>query len=59
MAAFSILVGALFASAASAIYPDDHWNHATELTAATADEFVKTNVDAGKTVIIRWIASEG
>jgi len=24
-----------------------------------ADEFVKTNVDAGKTVFVRWIASEG
>jgi hypothetical protein len=60
MAALSILVGALVAGAVNAgIYPDDHWDHATELTAATADEFVKTNVDAGKTVFIRWIASEG
>jgi hypothetical protein len=60
MAAFSVLVGALLAGAANAgIYPDDHWTHATELTAANCDEFVKTNVDAGKTVFIRWIASEG
>jgi hypothetical protein len=59
MAALSILVGALLAGAANAIYPDGHWDHATELTASTADEFVKKNVDAGKTVFIRWIASEG
>jgi hypothetical protein len=60
MAALSILVGALVAGAVNAgIYSDDHWDHVTELTAASADEFVKTNVDAGKTVFIRWIASEG
>jgi len=41
------------------IYPDGHWDRATELTADTADAFVKENVDAGKTVFIRWIASEG
>jgi hypothetical protein len=60
MAALSLLVGTFLASTVSgAIYPDDHWDHATELTTENADDFVKTNVDAGKTVFIRWIASEG
>jgi hypothetical protein len=44
---------------AHAIYPDDHWNYATELTPDNGDEFIKSNVDAGKTVFVRWIASEG
>jgi hypothetical protein len=59
MAALSVLVGVLVANAAFAIYPDGHWDHSTELTTSNVDEFVKTNVDAGKTVFIRWIASEG
>jgi len=41
------------------IYPDDHWDKCTKVTNDNADEFVKTNVDAGKTVFVRWIASEG
>jgi len=47
------------AGTASAIYPADHWTYSTELTTTNVDEFVKTNVDAGKTVFVRWIASEG
>jgi len=61
MAVLGTLVGVLVTAtlAQAGIYPDNHWDHATELTSDTADEFVKTNVDAGKTVMIRWIASEG
>jgi len=35
---------------ASAIYPDDHWTYSTKLSNAMADDFIKENVDAGKTV---------
>jgi len=59
MAALSLLVGAVLASVGSAIYPDDHWSFATELDEKNVDEFVKSNVDSGKTVFVRWIASEG
>jgi hypothetical protein len=60
MTVLSTVVGLLVtATLAQGIYPDNHWEHSTELKADTADDFVKTNVDAGKTVIIRWIASEG
>jgi len=60
MAALSIILGALVAGTANAgIYPDDHWTHATELTTDNADDFVKKNVDVGKTVFVRWIACEG
>jgi len=56
----STIVGVfLTAPIAHGTYPDGHWETSTELKADTADEFVKTNVDAGKTVLIRWVASEG
>jgi len=47
------------AVANAGIYPDDHWNFATELTPENGDSFIKDTVDAGKTAIVRWIASEG
>ena len=52
---------ALFAAAilATGIYPDGHWNYATKLTPANFEPFVKEQVDAGKTLIVRWIASAG
>lgn len=40
-----------------AIYPDDHWNYATQLTEANFDTFVQDNIQGGKTVFVRWIAS--
>jgi len=61
MAALSVAISMLAAArlAQAGIYPDGHWDRSTELTTENADEFVKKNVDAGKTVFIRWIASEG
>lgn len=44
--ALSIL---LLVGARAGIYPDNHWDFSTELTADNADAFVKENVDAGKT----------
>ena len=44
---------------AAGIYPEDHWSHATKLTTENADDFIKNGIDAGKTVFVRWIASEG
>jgi len=46
-------------AAVGAIYPDNHWDYSTKLTLANFDETVKTNVDAGKTLFVRWIASAG
>ena len=53
------MVAALLATMATAIYPSDHWAHATKLTPANFEPFVKEQVDAGKTLIVRWIASAG
>jgi len=44
---------------ATAIYPSDHWQHATKLTQNNFEPFVKEQVDAGKTLVVRWIASAG
>jgi len=44
---------------AGAIYPSDHWDYATKMTKSNFDETVKSNVDAGKTLFVRWIASAG
>jgi len=59
MAAISLLIGAVVASTANALFQADHWTYSTDLTPDNADEFVKSNVDAGKTVFIKFIASEG
>ena len=42
----------LLAGVQAGIYPANHWDFSTELTADTADAFVKDNVDAGKTVAL-------
>jgi len=44
---------------ATAIYPANHWEHATKLTPKNFEPFVKESVDAGKTLFVRWIASAG
>jgi len=42
-----------------AIYPDDHWSRVHQLTVDNFDDIVKQEVDAGKTLMVRWIASAG
>jgi len=59
MAALSLLLGAIVVGTANSLFAADHWTYSTDLTPESADEFVKSNVDAGKTVFIKWIASEG
>jgi len=56
---FLFRVLATAAVAHAGIHPDGHFDRCTKLSPDNADEFVKKNVDAGKTVFIRWIASEG
>lgn len=56
-----IVIACVLATAAIAhagIYPDGHWDYSTELSTDNAESFVKENVDAGRTVFIRWIPSE-
>ena len=53
------LLAALAVASAGGIYPEGHFDRVTKVTTSTADEFVTKSVDAGKTVFLRWIASEG
>lgn len=50
---------ALLLGSAVAIYDADHWQFSTKLTEESFDGFIKDNVNAGKTVFVRWIASAG
>jgi len=47
------------AAAGDVFYPDGHWDRVTQLTTDNFADVVKTTVDAGKTLFVRWIASQG
>ena len=42
-----------------AIYESDHWTYSTMLTNDNYESFVQDGIEAGKTVFVRFIASEG
>jgi len=42
-----------------AIYPDDHWTYSTKLTESNFKDTVQAEIDAGRTMFVRWIASPG
>ena len=50
---------ALTATVLAGIYPPGHFDTSTKLTEKNFDAHVKEQVDAGKTLFVRWIASEG
>ena len=50
---------AIFIAVVKGIYPNDHFKYSTKLTEENVDLFVKSNVDNGKTIFIRTIASPG
>ena len=41
------------------MYPEGHFDTVTKLTADNKDDVIKSTVDAGKTLFVRFIASEG
>ena len=55
MAAFLTTTALLLAG----IYPDGHFDTVTKMTDANKDDVIKSAVDAGKTLFVRFIASEG
>jgi len=59
MTALIASAAALVFATAAGIYPDGHWDYATKLNTNNVDEWIKTNVDSGKTCFVRFIASEG
>jgi len=44
---------------ASAIYPEDHWKYSTQLTTDNYAQTIQSEIDNGKTVFVRFIASAG
>ena len=52
-------VSVFFLTLTSAIYPDDHWEYSTELTTENFDSFVESEIESGRTLFVRWIASPG
>jgi hypothetical protein len=44
---------------AGGIYPDGHFDAVTKMTDSNKDQVIKDAVDSGKTLFVRFIASEG
>ena len=43
-----------------AIYPDDHWQYSTQITDESQfQSHIQSEIDAGRTLFVRWIASPG
>jgi len=61
MAPFTRAVLSLLAAsqANAGIYPSGHFDFVTKLTTANVNDEIKKAVDAGKTMFVRTIASEG
>lgn len=55
----AVIAIALVIGLAEAIYPSDHWNYSTKLTLDNYVSKIQREIDAGKTVFVRFIASEG
>lgn len=49
----------LLLGATNAIYPDDHWEYAKELKVDNFEQHVLDEIEADRTLFVRWIASPG
>ena len=56
--ASSVAVVASVAGNVAGIYPDDHWSYSTKLTTSNYADAIQAEIDNGKTVFVRFIASE-
>lgn len=59
MALVALTVGLLATLGGASLYPDDHWSKVHKMTTDGFQDKIKREVDAGKTVMVRIIASEG
>jgi hypothetical protein len=55
----TLLLATVIASVTAGIYPSDHWEYSSKLTTSNYASKIQDEIDAGKTVFVRWIASEG
>jgi hypothetical protein len=51
------VAASLLISSIAAIYLDDHWSYSTQLTEENFQSTVQTEIEAGRTLFVRWIAS--
>jgi len=59
LAAMAVVLCASLLSSVLAIYPNDHWNYSTKLTEENFESTIQAEIDAGRTMFVRWIASPG
>ena len=55
--AFLVATVALLFTSVAAIYPDDLWSRSTKLTEDNFESVIQEEIDAGRTLFVRWIAS--
>jgi len=53
------MLGVAAVALLAGIYPEGHFDKVHKCTESGFDDLIKTSVDAGKTLFVRWIASEG
>lgn len=51
------LVVAMLMATVGAIYPDGHFDHVKQLTEDNFESVIEKEINAGKTMFVRWIAS--
>ena len=54
-----LMAAALVVTTAFGIYPSDHFDYSTKLTEDNYEAFLSDNLQSGKTVLVRTIASPG
>jgi len=59
LAATASMLGVAAVALLAGIYPEGHFDKVHKCTESGFDDLIKTSVDAGKTLFVRWIASEG
>jgi len=58
--ASSLLLLVTIIGLSNAIYPDNHWDFSTQIKDESQFEsHVLSEIDAGRTLFVRWIASTG
>ena len=53
------MLGVAAVALLAGIYPEGHFDKVHKCTESGFDDLIKSSVDAGKTLFVRWIASEG
>ncbi len=59
IASLTLLLQGTEAAGGGDIYPADLWQHSTKLDKSNFDGTIQTAIDSGKTLFVRWIASNG